>query len=127
VRFPFISAVLAACLSLWMAGCGGGGGGDPSDDEPADSGEDVGVVEETRRGFDTYGRSLSQAPGRTRADTGLMTLQHTINAYAAGEGELPSSLDDLVSSGYMSQMPKAPEGMRFAYDPATGVASLEPR
>lgn len=56
----------------------------------------------------------------------LTTLQQAIQAFQAGEDRLPSSLQELVTEGYLPRLPATPAGMRFAYDAQRGQVRLVP-
>ena len=50
----------------------------------------------------------------------LFKMRSLIDQYAADKGKLPQSLDDLVSSGYMREVPKDPITDQKDWVPTTG-------
>ena len=50
----------------------------------------------------------------------LFKMRSLIDQYAADKGKLPQSLDDLVSAGYMRELPKDPITDATDWVPATG-------
>jgi hypothetical protein len=56
----------------------------------------------------------------------LTTLSQAVQAFHAGEDRLPSSLQEIVSEGYLPRLPAPPTGSEFAYDPRTGTVTLVP-
>ncbi|MGI8655163.1 MAG: type II secretion system protein [Pyrinomonadaceae bacterium] len=54
-----------------------------------------------------YQKSVRHAQEATLRDD-LFQMRKLIDQYAADKGKLPSSLDDLVSSGYMREIPVDP-------------------
>jgi hypothetical protein len=55
-----------------------------------------------------------QDPGQTAAL--LAELTQAVRKYSAETRRVPKSLDDLVSQGYLTKVPLAPPGKRFAID-----------
>lgn len=54
-----------------------------------------------------YQKSVRHAQEATLRDD-LFQIRKLIDQYAADKGKLPASLDDLVSSGYMRDIPEDP-------------------
>ena len=54
---------------------------------------------------------------------GLAALKQAVQTFNTQEGHFPKTLDELVPK-YISQVPDAPGGYKFAYDPATGEVKL---
>src|SRR5690242_17322919 len=50
----------------------------------------------------------------------LFNMRKLIDQYAADKGKLPQSLDDLVSAGYMREVPKDPITDNKEWTPVTG-------
>ena len=46
--------------------------------------------------------------------------------FNVNEGRNPKDLKELVDAKLISKIPDAPNGMKIAYDPATGSVSLVP-
>lgn len=47
-------------------------------------------------------------------------LNQAIQLYHAQEGQLPKTLNDLVTKQYISSVPPPPAGMKYDYNPQTG-------
>lgn len=56
------------------------------------------------------------------ADT--IGVSQAVQMFVAQEGRYPKSLEELVEQQFLPQIPKAPAGMKFAYDPQTGRVSV---
>lgn len=54
----------------------------------------------------------------------LASLKQAIQVFNVNEGRYPKSLDELVSSKMIGQIPPTPRGKKLSYDPATGDVSL---
>ena len=57
----------------------------------------------------------------------LEDLRAAIAAWRERTGSFPPDLEALVRAGLMAQVPRDPEGLAYAYDPATGEASSRSR
>jgi hypothetical protein len=66
-----------------------------------------------------------QAGEKAKATLGLMTLNKAISQYRIEHGSNPSSLEQLRAGGYVPEIPPAPAGQRYRYDPRSGQVSLE--
>ncbi|MCF7668376.1 MAG: hypothetical protein K9N48_01205 [Verrucomicrobia bacterium] len=56
---------------------------------------------------------------------GLSSLKNAVRTFQAGEGRLPTNLNEIVQKDYMPKLPQAPSGMKFSYDPKTGEVTAE--
>jgi hypothetical protein len=54
----------------------------------------------------------------------ISQLKPAIQNFQITEDRFPASLDELVSKGYLRQIPAAPYGMKLQYDPKTGTVSM---
>ena len=54
-------------------------------------------------------------------------LTQAIQLYQAQEGQLPKTLNDLVAKQYLASIPPPPAGMKYDYNPQTGVVKLVPQ
>ena len=52
-------------------------------------------------------------------------LDQAVNLFSAQEGRLPKDLNELVPA-YLPSIPPAPAGMKYSYDPKTGVVKVVP-
>ncbi len=61
-----------------------------------------------------------------QVDETIWTLEFLLEKYAAAHGAQAARLEDLVSAGYLTFLPKDPSGVPYPYDAATGKVSLSP-
>lgn len=54
----------------------------------------------------------------------LAQLNQAIQMFVAQESRYPKSLDELIASKLITQVPKAPYGTKIVYDPATGQVKV---
>jgi hypothetical protein len=54
----------------------------------------------------------------------LAQLNQAIQMFVAQESRYPKSLDELIESKLITQVPKAPYGTKIVYDPATGQVKV---
>lgn len=68
------------------------------------------------------------AKGKTSSENklSLVNIQQAIQGYEAQEGKHPKDLQDLVKAGLLPAIPKAPNGMKFSYDPSTATVKVVP-
>jgi hypothetical protein len=53
-------------------------------------------------------------------------LKQAIQMFHVSEDRLPKDLNELVKSGYLPALPKAPYRTKFQYDPKTGDVKVVP-
>ena len=53
-------------------------------------------------------------------------IDQAIKLYYAQEGKFPADLNQLVP-GYLPNIPAPPTGMKYSYDPQTGVVKIVPK
>ncbi len=107
----------AACLlGICLAGCGG-----QSEEEPetgtAGSSPIAAPVE--------YLGAVGQAKNYSRNRAGLESVQQAVRLFQAGEGRLPSGLQELITEGYLSALPGLSPGHSFAYSGRTGAVTVQ--
>ena len=56
----------------------------------------------------------------------MVEIQSAIQKFQAMEDRYPRNFTELVQQHYLGVMPEAPTGMRFVYNPTTGLAQLVP-
>lgn len=71
-----------------------------------------------------YLGAANQAQKRAGKVVSTVGLDQAIKMYQAAEGKLPPSLDALVPD-YLHSVPPPPAGMKYNYDPKTGVIKVE--
>jgi hypothetical protein len=57
---------------------------------------------------------------------GNVGLTQAIQQFQAMEERLPTTLQELVTKGYLRELPKPPYQMKFAYNPQTGEVKVVP-
>lgn len=127
MRARLVAGFLAAGLFALVPGCGGRADKEQAESAVQETKKPVGAIEEAAKGFQSYGRTLSKAPGRAKATTATLSVQQAINSFAALEGRNPQSLQELIEKGYMDRLPEPPAGTKFSYDPASGKVSVVPK
>lgn len=51
-------------------------------------------------------------------------ISQAVQMFVAQEGRYPKSLNELIEQQFLTQIPKAPHGMKIVYDPASGRVSV---
>ncbi len=97
--------------SLLLIGCG-----------PSDKEQDKQTTSPTG-----YIKNLSNAKNNAQTTAAITTLNKAIQQFGAMEGELPKSLNELVSKNYISSIPAPPPNMRIEYNSQTGTVTLLPQ
>lgn len=54
----------------------------------------------------------------------LVSVNQAVQMFVAQESRYPKSLDELIEQQFLTQIPKAPYGMKIVYDPQTGRVSV---
>jgi len=54
-------------------------------------------------------------------------MDQALKTFYADEGRYPTNLDELVSKGTISSIPKPPAGMKYDYDPKTATIKVVPQ
>ncbi|MDZ4817171.1 MAG: hypothetical protein SGI71_13020 [Verrucomicrobiota bacterium] len=60
----------------------------------------------------------------TKAKIESLVFTKAIESFKEQEGRLPASLDELVSTGYLKSLPRAPVGQKYEYNPETGEFTI---
>jgi hypothetical protein len=113
----------ALILLLALAGTGCGVKKEPSSDEEANGGS--GMADAVSAPLDylgAQGRALKSAERMVS----VMELAPVIQQFQALEDRFPSSLEELVQTGYLRAIPEPPPGQRFFYDARNGQLHLIP-
>lgn len=58
---------------------------------------------------------------RIHAHEGVLQIEQAVDAFQKTYGRLPDSLDELIETGIISELPSHPYGEKYLFDPATGV------
>jgi len=73
-----------------------------------------------------YLGSVGGAKKRMEGSIGVSSMTQAIQQFQIAEERYPKDLNELVSKGYLGQIPKAPYNMRYQYNPATGEVAVVP-
>lgn len=71
-----------------------------------------------------YIRASLGAGESAKATMGLIAIRKAIQMYQVQNSRVPASLEQLHQEGFLPEVPPAPVGKRFAYDPAAGTVSV---
>ena len=97
--------LLAVVLAGLLAGC------------TAETVVTTGIVAENAKNQMQAVQGVSRQAGQ---QIGLSQVKQSINAFQAMEGRFPYTLDELVTYGYLHQVPELPPGKQFVYNNVTG-------
>ena len=115
MRYRLLPTVLSFLVpAILLTGCGPAG-------EPTEK-KDVGPSAVTAPA--DYVHAGFQAGEKAKATIGLLALDKAISAYQMEHGSNPSSLTQLTKEGLIHEIPAAPKGQKFQYDPKTGKVTL---
>jgi competence protein ComGC len=59
-----------------------------------------------------------------QSQANLQAIQNAINSFKGTNDRNPTSLDELVTAGFLTELPAAPEGQKFVYDAQTGSVTV---
>ena len=74
-----------------------------------------------------YVGAIGKAQKSAQKTLSTVGLDQAIKTFAAEEGRYPNDLNELVSKGTIPSLPRAPTGMKFDYDPKTGMVKVVPQ
>jgi len=72
-----------------------------------------------------YGGVMGRAVKEAKKLDAVLPLQQLVDSYNAQEGKYPESLRKLVEEKYVRDLPQAPKGTEFTYDPSTGAVGVK--
>jgi hypothetical protein len=67
-----------------------------------------------------YLGAVNQAQKHSVKVIDTVQINNAIRQFHAVENRYPKDLNELVTSGYLVRLPRAPRGSRIVYDPTTG-------
>lgn len=112
VAIPFLS------ISLLLAGCGdhsgSGGAGATNTNSSASSSSPLTAPVD-------YLGAVGKAQQSAIKTIDLASINQAINMYKIEVGKNPPSLEELVTEKYLPRLPDLPSGLKYSYDPNTGV------
>lgn len=109
-----------ACMLFavfFSSGCGKGDSTTPKQTNTTSSGNPLTAPVD-------YLGAVNQAHKRAGKVISTAGLDQAIKMYQVTEGKFPASLDALVPD-FLHSIPPAPNGMKYNYDPKTGVIKVE--
>lgn len=112
----WFSAVL---LAAFAPGCGKGSSSAPNETNTTSSGNPITAPAD-------YLGAVGQAQKRAGKVVSAVGIDQAIKMYQTAEGTLPPNLNALVPD-YLNSIPPAPNGMKYNYDPKTGIIKVEPK
>lgn len=98
-------SVIGAALSLLLLGCGQS----PSNPPPPSA----------------AAAKTAEAPPEPDHAAALGEMTQALRKFSAEQRRVPASLNELVSGGYLKQLPSAPSGKTFAIDPKSLTVVLQ--
>lgn len=104
-----ISLITCAILSLLLSGCG-------QKETKTGSNPVMAPVE--------YLDAAAKAKISSEKILDTVAVNQAIQMFSTQEGRYPTNLDELVSTGYLRQLPKPPYGMKLVYDATKGEVSV---
>jgi|SRR5687768_11296342 len=110
------SSLLIVTTGLLLPGCGQKGAG-PADATNASSGNPLTAPVD-------YLGAAAKAKRAADKTVSAAGLNQAIQLYHAQEGQLPKTLDDLVTKRYIANIPLPPAGMKYDYNPQTGALKV---
>jgi predicted small lipoprotein YifL len=73
-----------------------------------------------------YLGAVGQAQKQAAKVVDTVQVQQAIRQFQAAEDRYPRDLAELVKEGYLPRLPALPSGMRYQYDPASGLVRAVP-
>jgi hypothetical protein len=73
-----------------------------------------------------YHGAMGKAQQKAYKTVDAASINQAIQVFEGAEGRHPKDLNELVSLHYMPTMPTPPQGMKFDYDPNTGIVKVVP-
>ncbi len=113
-RLVFFSTGLALITGL-VAGCG-------ESSTPQKAGDTNAAAATTPASAPAdYLGAMGKAQKSAVKVSDVASMNQAIQAFKAENDRNPKDLDELVQEKYLPRVPEAPYGMKFTYDPATGI------
>ena len=72
-----------------------------------------------------YLGAIAQAKQSAVKTVGLASVNEAIRQFQTEHGRLPKDLNELVQEKYLPQIPAAPYGSKFVYNPASGEVKVD--
>lgn len=110
MKFPLY---LFALTALFVAGCDNKSANPAPGTSPANAASD-------------YVGALGRGQAKALNTVDLASLTQAVQMFNVNEGRFPKDLNELVEAKLIARIPQTPNGMKLAYDPATGKVSMVP-
>lgn len=117
--FKLISLMAGLCC---LSACKKSGSGDGSTNAAASNASGNPVTAPV-----DYLGAVGKAKQSSERTLTTLGINQAIQAFYGQEGRYPKDLNELVSRNYLSQLPKAPLGTKFDYNPQTGHVKAVPQ
>jgi hypothetical protein len=113
----FTLCVGSGC-ALLLAGCGQNSGNDSkSTNAAASSGSPLTAPVD-------YLGAVTRAQQSAVKTAGTARINEATQLFSTDKGRYPKDLDELVTEKFIPQIPAAPYGMKYDYDPKTGLVTV---
>ena len=113
------NASLFLLAGLLLQGCGKGDPAPSGQTNTASSGNPLTAPAD-------YIAAAARAERSASKTVSGVALDLAIQLYSAQEGKFPGDLNQLVPA-YLPNIPPPPAGMKYSYDPKSGVVKVEPK
>lgn len=110
-KLSLILLPLILTIGCQESGSNGGGGAQEAAEE---------AVSAPGRYIDANMRARHQA----QVTSATSSINSAIRMFSVAEGRNPASLNELMETGYMSQMPDLPSGASYSYNPQSGQVTI---
>ena len=74
-----------------------------------------------------YVGAVAKAKKTTEKTVDTAALNQAIQLFYAQEGRYPKNLNELAGPNYLGKLPQPPPGMKFDYNPTSGVLKVVPQ
>jgi hypothetical protein len=118
-KLPTVVLAVAVGALLW-AGCGNKS---DSSAKSTNSEPDYANGNPLTAPVDYLG-AVGQAQQRAVKTIDTISLDSAVKQFYAAEERFPKDLKELVTKGYIREIPNPPNGTKINYDPATGAVKL---
>lgn len=117
MKTRLLNLSLGLLAALVVGGCGQSNSSTPKSTNTSSSGNPLTAPVD-------YLGAANQAQKRAGKVVSTVGLDQAVKMYYATEGKYPASLEALAPD-YLQSVPPAPAGMKYNYDPKTGVIKVE--
>ena len=119
-----MKAIWITSLTLTFLVCACGGGGDKEKDKKPKKEESSSAGNPLTAPVDYVG-AVGKAKKSSEKRVNLANIQNAIKQFQAVEGRYPKTLNELITEGYLQRPPRPPRGMKYTYNPKTGLVGVQ--